>query len=497
MPKIISIRGHIGLDVRPSDVMAQLAEAKGKPVRVEFNSPGGFVYAGIDIHNMLRDYPGKTEAVIMSLAASMGSYIPLACDKIIAHDNAVFMIHNALIGAQGNHNDLRKAANYMENVSNLLAKAYVARTGKTLNEVKALMDAETFFFGAEIKEAGFIDEIMEAPEDSKHKGDKANAVIEARVSIEQVFNAMKEHEAANQDHERAAAYLAYNVPEATQGEMFDSGSELEPANMEWPEADYEAAQPVAFEDIEAPFPNEHACRIRKPGEFQKDSFRRISRKADGKTLDIIIGRLKGKTTTTTQAFRYPKDEWDVEAARKHCTSNKGILFEPAEKAEGDCPDCGNTPASAGKINEEGTIMTPLEKLLGENPGAKAEHDDLVAKAKKLGREEGEKALQEKMEKVSPILASGYYPKPIKELAVKVVKGEEDVSALTAATTSFDSTKEGMDLKAAYEEQAKLGETPPQGGQPASPSEDGEVKDEEGYQGMIAEMQGKTGGEGDK
>lgn len=73
-----------------------------------------------------------------------------------------------------------------------------------------------------------------------------------------------------------------------------------------------------------PYPNEHSCRIRQPGEFEQKSFRRIKQ---GK-LSIIIGRLKGKTTTTTQAFRYPKDDWSEAEARKHCKEQDGS-FEPA------------------------------------------------------------------------------------------------------------------------------------------------------------------------
>lgn len=75
-----------------------------------------------------------------------------------------------------------------------------------------------------------------------------------------------------------------------------------------------------------PYPNEHSCRIKSPGLFQKDSFKRIE---SGK-LSIIIGRLKGKTTTTTQAFRYPVDAYTELAARKHCQENKGT-FEAAIK----------------------------------------------------------------------------------------------------------------------------------------------------------------------
>jgi len=77
-----------------------------------------------------------------------------------------------------------------------------------------------------------------------------------------------------------------------------------------------------------PYPNEHACRIREPSDFEKGSFRRIKQ---GR-LSVIIGRLKGKATTTTQAFRYPKTSYTVEAARTHC-KKQGGRFEAAEKTQ--------------------------------------------------------------------------------------------------------------------------------------------------------------------
>lgn len=76
----------------------------------------------------------------------------------------------------------------------------------------------------------------------------------------------------------------------------------------------------------SPYPNEHACRIKSPGAFEKGSFRRIKQ---GR-LSIIIGRLRGKTTTTTQAFRYPKASYSEEAARAHC-KKQGGSFEAAKK----------------------------------------------------------------------------------------------------------------------------------------------------------------------
>jgi len=76
----------------------------------------------------------------------------------------------------------------------------------------------------------------------------------------------------------------------------------------------------------SPYPSEHACRVRDPGAFEKGSFRRIARNG----MSIIIGKLKGKTTTTTQAFRYPKSKFTEAEARKHCKGNKGS-FEAASK----------------------------------------------------------------------------------------------------------------------------------------------------------------------
>jgi len=78
-------------------------------------------------------------------------------------------------------------------------------------------------------------------------------------------------------------------------------------------------------EILKPYPNEHACRIRPPSAFQKKSFGRIK---NGR-LHIIIGKLKGKNTTTTQAYRYPKVSWKVKEARSHCKRHKG-RFEPAK-----------------------------------------------------------------------------------------------------------------------------------------------------------------------
>jgi len=80
-----------------------------------------------------------------------------------------------------------------------------------------------------------------------------------------------------------------------------------------------------------PYPNTHACQIKSSGLFQKDSIRSMGKTSNGKPFLLKIGRLKGQTTTTTQALWYPKKSWTAAQARKHCKDHGGTSFEPATK----------------------------------------------------------------------------------------------------------------------------------------------------------------------
>jgi len=82
-----------------------------------------------------------------------------------------------------------------------------------------------------------------------------------------------------------------------------------------------------------PYPNEHACRLREPGDFQADSFRRMSREHDGKIYGVIMGRLKEETTLTEQAYRYPIAGWSASQAKSHCQDHDGRFEAAAEKRQ--------------------------------------------------------------------------------------------------------------------------------------------------------------------
>lgn len=199
--KIISISGVIGWDVTGQQVRDAFEKAKGEDVEIQISSVGGLVFDGLEIFNIIKNYSGKKTARLMGIAASMGSYIPLAADKIIAEPNAVMMIHNAWGVGMGNAADLRAEANVLDGLSAILADAYVKKTGKPLDEIKALMDSETWLFGQEMVDAGFIDELVSPPTDKKDEKVKA-----ARAELASAKKVLADYEGGD-NHRRVAAII--------------------------------------------------------------------------------------------------------------------------------------------------------------------------------------------------------------------------------------------------------------------------------------------------
>lgn len=207
MPKKIVIDGVIGWDIWGSQVRKDLDGTKDELV-VEISSPGGSVFDGIEIFNLLRDYSRNVNKVtikIIGLAASMASYIALAGDNVIAEDNAVFMIHNVWNIAGGDHRELRKTADVLDELSNVLAKTYVKKTGKGLKEIRDLMNNETWLFGSDMVDAGFVDSIIES---ENKDGNSQNMLLTlAKGRVENCFAMMEKSERSKNDMKKAAALL--------------------------------------------------------------------------------------------------------------------------------------------------------------------------------------------------------------------------------------------------------------------------------------------------
>ena len=141
-------------------VVDALKKMEGKRVTVRINTPGGSVDEGIAMFNAMRRHGGGIDTVVDGIAASMGSYLMLAGEKRTISKNSMVMVHNPMTIAWGNAIDMRKTADVLDKYLERMLPDYSAKTGKTVDELKPLLDAETWFVGKEIIDNGFA-EIMD------------------------------------------------------------------------------------------------------------------------------------------------------------------------------------------------------------------------------------------------------------------------------------------------------------------------------------------------
>ncbi len=148
--------GYWGVTAKTfSDSLKALGDVQ--TIYLHINSPGGSVFDGMAIYNILKNHPANVIVRVEGLAASMASVIMCAGDEVIVPENALVMIHNPTGGAYGDEDEMRKMADVLAKVKAAIVSAYVSRSGRTEEEVAAWMSDETWFTGAEAVAAGFAD----------------------------------------------------------------------------------------------------------------------------------------------------------------------------------------------------------------------------------------------------------------------------------------------------------------------------------------------------
>lgn len=148
------------------------------PVTVNINSPGGDLFAGLSIYNLLKEHKGKVTVKVMGLAASAASIIAMAGDEVQISRAGFFMIHNAWTLAIGNRHDLRAIADFLEPLDRSMADVYSVRTGDDIAAMQALMDQETWIGGSDAVTQGFADDLLASDQidaDARAAGGKVAA----------------------------------------------------------------------------------------------------------------------------------------------------------------------------------------------------------------------------------------------------------------------------------------------------------------------------------
>lgn len=148
-----------GGGVTAKKVASQLRAIAG-PVEVQINSPGGDMFEGFAIYNVLREHPHDVTIKVMGMAASAASIIAMAGDRIEIGASSFIMIHNCWVLSYGNRNDLRELADWLEPFDQAMRDVYVSRTKQEGAAVAKMLDAETWLSGSQAIEKGFADALL-------------------------------------------------------------------------------------------------------------------------------------------------------------------------------------------------------------------------------------------------------------------------------------------------------------------------------------------------
>ncbi|PAT64061.1 head maturation protease, ClpP-related [Psychrobacter sp. JB193] len=181
---VINILEVIGYDwwtdggITGKSISAQLKRFNGADIVVNINSPGGDVFEGLAIYNMLREYAGHVTVQVVGMAASAASFIAMAADEVKIARAGFFMIHNAWTGVGGNRNDMREVADFLEQIDATIADIYHVKSGMEATELSSQMDKETWINGKTAVETGMADSFL----DSDVIAEQANNTAKERIA---------------------------------------------------------------------------------------------------------------------------------------------------------------------------------------------------------------------------------------------------------------------------------------------------------------------------
>ena len=371
--KTIYMKGVIGVDITSEKLLQMINPNSTEKLQILINSSGGSVMEAFEIYNILVNYKGQIEFVILPYAASAASYITMAGDKISAFKNSIWMAHRVTTFAIGNADDMQLQADIMRAIENIIIEAYQKRLKFTKDEMKEKLKNEIWYVGWEqLAESGIIDNVIESTDE---------------IYIEESYR-----DEINKSIEEAATT---NAKQLVMMRMKKIDSQLKQSEINFKDEYTKIAAKIDIDSIlnkenkyYNPYPNEHAARIRDPEEFQEDSFRR--KKLEGaEGISIIIGKLKGEDTMTTQAYRFSIENWTADEAKKWLKDNniKYKSFEPAtnEKKKSTADNSAND----NLLNNREEITMTLTEFLEQNPEAKAEFDKAIESAIAKGKLESD------------------------------------------------------------------------------------------------------------
>ncbi|MTC72300.1 head maturation protease, ClpP-related [Providencia sp. wls1914] len=209
----ISVLDVIGEDfwgegVTAKRISAALRSMGNNDVVVNINSPGGDMFEGLAIYNLLRAHSGKVTVNILGIAASAASIIAMAGDEVQMGRGSFLMIHNCWAFAAGNRHDFAKLSTDLAPFDQSMSDIYVARSGQPSDVVSQMMDSETYIGASDAIEKGFADGLLAA--DSLDDGDES-----PQAAIRKLDALLAKTNTPRSERRKLISALTRSMPSAT------------------------------------------------------------------------------------------------------------------------------------------------------------------------------------------------------------------------------------------------------------------------------------------
>ena len=324
-------------------------------LRIVIDSPGGDVFEGVTIFNIIRDFARNNPSVkittyIQGMAASMASAIALAANavsdsnKVIAEDNSIFMIHDAWGYVIGNENDMREAAEYFAMIDSMLSSIYMRKTGKSEDDIRSMMDAETWLWGKNILEAGFVDEIIDGENNADESANMNDSLISARAEFKksrELVNSMnlkRGGEALKRDWAAAAVAIGFKGGEPSKAEALASVENKKGGCMKITAEELKRDNPdvydQVFQDGEAAGVKKEQARVNRlltlgqkagANDYALECIKSNAEPSDEKVIDAFME--KGAAAKALAAQAQDQNVPDVNPPKDDKNADKKVMNE--------------------------------------------------------------------------------------------------------------------------------------------------------------------------
>lgn len=180
-----------------ADLEAFLNENKNlATIDIYINSNGGSVFDGIAMYNVLKRHKAYKRVYVDGFACSIASVIAMVGNKIVMPKTSMMMIHNPWTVAVGNAEELRKIADDLDLMSEVIKNAYLSKTNLDEDKLSELMDAESFLTAEQCFEYGFCTQLGDETEQSVEAvetalNDYQNLYANKLANLESIKNAIK------------------------------------------------------------------------------------------------------------------------------------------------------------------------------------------------------------------------------------------------------------------------------------------------------------------